>query len=288
MAKIKIVTDSSSDLSAEVKEKYGIEAVPLKILFGDEMYLDGVDLTPTEFYEKMVNSNVLPATSQPSPGDFVEVYKRLGEEADSIISIHISSKQSGTYQSAMLAKEMLPDLDIEVIDSKATCLTMGLMVLAAAEAVQQGKSKQEIVEMVKRLADQDNTRVIFVVESLEYLQKNGRIGKASAFLGTMLNIKPILTYEDGVVAPAEKVRGKGKALDRQIAMIEEYGGNPKNLKIALSHGARPEEFEKVKQKIKETYGVDEIIEGEIGPVTGSHAGPGLIAVAFYNKDLLNS
>lgn len=287
MTKIKIVTDSSSDLSPQLKEQFGIKAVPLKIFFGDEMYLDGVNLNPTQFYEKMIKSKNMPTTSQPSPGDFVQVYKELAEEADSIISIHISSKQSGTYQSALVAKDMLPDLDIEVIDSNATCLTLGLMVLAAAEAAQQGKSKQEIVKMVKRLASDDNTRVIFVVETLEYLHKNGRIGKASAFLGTMLNLKPILTYEDGVVAPAEKVRGKGKALDRLIAMMEEYGGDVKDLKVALSHGARPEEFEKVKQKIMETYGIDGIIDGEIGPVTGSHAGPGLIAVAFYHKDLLN-
>lgn len=207
--KVAIVTDSTADIPEELIRKYDIHVVSLRVLFGEENYADGVELTSEQFYDKLRQSTVLPTTSQPSPTDFMSVYQRLLDENPDrpIVSIHLSSGMSGTYQSAMLGKSLLErEADLTVIDSKSASYGYGLMVVHAAELAEQGKSVAEISAAVEEM--QQSRKLFFLVDTLEYLQKGGRIGKASAILGTLLNIKPILSIdEEGIIYAVEKVRG---------------------------------------------------------------------------------
>ncbi|HAN95592.1 MAG TPA: DegV family protein, partial [Firmicutes bacterium] len=181
MGQIHVVTDSGSDLPVKLREELGIQVVPLTVRFGDEGFKDGVDLTAAEFYARLKQETRMPSTSQPSPAEFVEVYERIAKPGDTIISIHLSSKMSGTYQSAVLASTMIdPQIAVKAIDSKAASLGTGVVALTAAEAVQAGKAVEEILEDVQRTIE--HMQVYFVVDTLEYLQKNGRIGLASALV----------------------------------------------------------------------------------------------------------
>ncbi|HHY36751.1 MAG TPA: DegV family protein [Firmicutes bacterium] len=274
---IRIVCDSTADLPGHLVEEYGIHIVPLKVHFGEEEYRDGVDITAGEFYQKLQTSPVLPTTSQPSPGEFVEVYRNLLEQGvDTIISIHISAQLSGTHHSAEVAKAMLPEADIEVIDSWQASTVLGVLVLEAARAARAGKSKEEILDLVRRL--RERIRVFFMVDTLEYLQKGGRIGKAQAFLGSMLNIKPILTLEKGVIVPAAKVRGRAKAMEQLLAKMEAAIGTGRQRLMAMMHAANPEGMAELEEKARERWQPQEIIISTVGPVIGTHVGPGTLAL----------
>lgn len=231
MGKVRIVTDSTSDIPEEVKKRLGISVVPLKVLFGEETFLDAVTITSEQFYEKLAQSSVLPTTSQPSPNEFSEVYERLiAEDADSpIISIHLSAALSGTYQSAVIAHSMLEqEADITIIDSKSASYGFGLRVVRAAEMAQAGESKERIIEEIERL--ERSTNLYFLVDTLEYLQKGGRIGKASALIGSILNIKPILSLDkEGVVLAVDKVRGSKKAMARIIELLKQTYGDERSV-----------------------------------------------------------
>lgn len=279
MPPIVILTDSASDIEASLRQSLGIIAVPLKVIFGSETYIDGVTLTSNAFFEKLTKSDVMPTTSQPSPLDFVEAYKlivrKYGEDVQ-IIGIMLSAALSGTYQSAIIAKSMMEnDIDITVIDSKKASFIHGIVCVEAARAAKEGKNKQQILDMIERLLDE--VQVYFIVDTLEYLQKGGRIGKASAMLGALLNIKPILTLEPGgTVTSFDKVRGTKKALARVTETLQEYAqGQP--VKMAVLHGAAPEEGAAWLEKLKQEFNIVESYCTEIGPVVGAHVGPGLLA-----------
>lgn len=275
---MKIVSDSTADLPESMVEEYKVDIVPLRVHFGEEIFLDWVDMKPDIFYEKLGESHILPRTSQPSPADFVKKYKEIGE-GETIISIHISSNLSGTYQSAMMAKDMLPELDIHVFDTKLASLAHGAVVIEAARAAREGKGKEEVLNLVKEMIKK--VRVYFMVNTLEYLQKNGRIGRAQAMLGTLLKVKPILTLEDGIVTPKEKARGKARALDRLVKIcLEEYGPD-QPVKIALLHGNVLEEALKLQDKIEGVFNFEEAIISELGAVIGSHTGPGVVGMVIY-------
>lgn len=279
MGRIKIVTDSTADLTPALINEWGITVIPLKVLFGDKVYQEGIDLTTKEFYEKLATATKLPSTSQPSPGEFENLYRELTEDGSSVISIHISASMSGTIQSAMIARNNLPDRDITVIDSRVVSMALGLVVLAAARAVREGKSKEEVIARIHNVMEKVTT--YFVVDSLENLQKGGRIGKAAALVGTVLNIKPILTISEGVIAPFEKIRGKGKALERIAELAREYSQHHKTMHCALVHGNTLEEAVKFHQKLLSSINNCEFVICEIGAVVGTHAGPGTIAFFFY-------
>ncbi len=277
---MRVITDSTADLPESILKEYNIEMVPLKVHFGEEQFLDWVDLKPDNFYDKLQKSDILPRTSQPSPADFVEKYKEK-DQNEVIFSIHISSQLSGTYQSAMMAKDMLPDMDIVVVDTKLGSIAHGMVVLEVARAVKEGKSKEDIVSLIDYLLG--NIKLIFMVATLEYLQKNGRIGKAQALLGGLLKMKPILTLVDGIVTPRDKVRGQQKALDRLISLcLEEYGSD-KPVQVAVLHGNVVEEALKVKEMVEKNFNNGEIIITELGAVIGSHIGPGAVGVVMYHK-----
>ena len=196
MSKICIVTDSTADLTPAQAEGLGVTVRPLSVVFGDKVYLDGIDIRPETFYSMLASSNTLPTTSQPSPGEFVEVYERLfSEGCDTIISIHLSAGLSGTSQAAQQAAEHLGK-DIRVVDSRSISVGVGVQVMAAAEAVKAGKSVEEVLEAIE--VSRQNHEVLFTLNTLEYLAKGGRIGKAKSLLGSLLNIKPIIRVDNGV------------------------------------------------------------------------------------------
>ncbi|HHW02909.1 MAG TPA: DegV family protein [Thermoanaerobacterales bacterium] len=277
MGNISIVTDSTADITPELLEKYNIAVVPLKIFFGDEEYREGVDLTPDQFYDKLKSSPHHPRTSQPSPAEFAACYEKLSKKADHIISIHLSSKLSGTYQSAVLAKDMVK-VPVDVIDSKGASMMIGFTVLEAARAAKEGMDRQSILslidEMIKKL------KAFFVVDTLDYLQKGGRIGRASAFLGNLLNIKPMLTIQDGLVTPVEKIRGKARTLDKlleKVAMDASKG----TLRGTLVHAGCKDEVERYREAFEKHYNFKELTISTIGAVIGTYTGPGAIGIIYY-------
>lgn len=278
MSSIVIVTDSTADIPLAVRQKLGIEMIPLKVLFGEQSYLDNIELSPAQFYEMLSKSTVLAKSSQPSPADFYEVFDRAVKEGKQVICISLSAALSGTYQSAVIAKSMLDDdANVMVIDSKSASYGYGQMVVAAAELAQAGASAGEIVAEVERRRRE--LCLYFLVDTLEYLQKGGRIGKASAVLGTLLNIKPILSIDDeGSVYPVEKARGHKKAMNRIVEMLEtELAGRQVQLVIAKTPGFEAGIAE-VTELLRSRLQVAEMLTTEIGPVIGAHAGPGTIGI----------
>lgn len=285
MPSIVILTDSASDIDPSLRQSLGIVSVPLKVTFGEETYADGVNLSSSEFFAKLKASEVLPTTSQPSPLEFAAAYKRIVEERGKdvqIIAILLSAALSGTYQSAVIGKSMMDEeLDITVIDSRKASFVHGIAVVEAARAVQAGKNKQQVLDLVERMLE--NTDVYFIVDTLTYLQKGGRIGKAAAVVGSLLNIKPILTLDAaGTVTPFDKVRGTKKALARVIEALREFAaGQP--VKVAVLHGDAWDEARALMEQIKQEFQVTESYLQEIGPVIGTHAGPGLLGCVFVKE-----
>ncbi|GAA3407034.1 DegV family protein [Paenibacillus hodogayensis] len=277
MGKIRVVTDSTSDIPEPLRKQYGIEMVPLKVHFGTETFYDAVTIQPSQFYEKLPTASALPTTSQPSPADFLDIYKKLSQEPDTaIISIHLSSAMSGTYQSALLAKTLLEADDrLAVVDSKSASYGIGLLVVEAAKAAAAGKSVPEVLELVDRL--RQDMRIYFLVGTLEYLQKGGRIGKAAALFGSLLNIKPILTIDgQGEVSSVDKVRGTKKAMARIVDLLKaDFGDRPIDLTVA--HAGAPEAGAEFSRLLQEHFNIAELTYTDVGPVVGTHAGPGTVA-----------
>lgn len=282
MSSVALVTDSTADIPQDIRERLGISMVPLKVMFGSgESYLDNIELKPKDFYAKLKGASALPTTSQPSPSDFFDIFKKLTDEGKKVVSVHLSAALSGTYQSAMIAKSMLEgEGDVTVIDSKSASYGYGNMVVAAAELAARGASVSEVVEEIARLRRE--MRLYFVVDTLEFLQKGGRIGKAAAVVGSLLNIKPILTIDpEGGISPVDKVRGQKKAMARIAELLEaDFKGRPIELKIALTPGF-DEPAKEMSALLRERFDVRDYLEAEIGPVIGTHAGPGTVGVFVH-------
>ena len=283
MSKIRVVTDSTSDIPISLRGELGIKVVPLKVHFGKETYLDGVTITPSTFYEKLVSTEQLPTTSQPAPLDFTQMYESIREEEGEdveIISIHIAGVLSGTYQTANIAARMVEDkVKVHVVDSKMASYVFGQLVVAVARAAREGKSIEECLDLARRM--KERTQVLFVVDTLAYLQKGGRIGKASAFLGSLLNVKPILTLdENGTVSPFEKLRGKKKAINHIIEASKNYAGQGPVV-MSVIHSASEEEAVALGEKIRQEFNVQELVVTELGPVIGTYTGPGLVGIVVY-------
>ncbi len=281
MAKIRIVTDSTADILIEERQALGIEVIPLKVHFGEETFYDnGKDITHAQFYQKLSESEAMPTTSQPSPADFVEIYKQLKDEPDTqIISVHLAAILSGTYQSAMLAKAMLEEegvSGIHVVDSRSASSGIGLMATMAAKLAAEGKTVDEILTAIEQL--RASVKIYFIVDTLEFLSKGGRIGKASAMIGSLLNIKPILTLDDnGQVSPVDKVRGHKKALARIIELLKvDFGNQPVRLMVA--HSESLDSAKGLHQLVASELDVEFMNYTNLGPVIGTHTGPGTLAV----------
>lgn len=281
MGKVGIVTDSTAYLPLEFKEKYQIEVVSLVVNYDDKsipeegIFYKGLD----DFYNWLRQASILPTTSQPATGDFFETYQRLSERVDSIVSIHISGGISGTVGSAAAAARMLPDLDITVINSGSTSIGLYMVVQAAALTAAAGLGKDKVLENVRYVVD--NLQVVFIPATLDYLKRGGRIGGAAALLGNLLQIKPVLYFNperDYIIDVYEKVRTKEKGIRRMLSEMKEAGPN---LKTAVAHVASASEGEDLLKRVKEICpGSDPLFSG-VGPVIGSHIGPGTVGVGWY-------
>jgi len=280
LAKVKIVTDSTADIPRSLAEELGITIVPLNVHFGDKVYLDYIELTSSNFYDMLRSSPEHPRTSQPSPGDFAKIYEELTRDGSPVVSIHVSADMSGTYQSAVMAKDLVKGGRIEVIDSRLTSMALGLPVVEAARAARGGMGVDEVVGLAKRIIAK--TKVFFVVDTLEYLARNGRIGKAQALLGNLLSVKPILTLEDGLVTAYEKVRGDKKVIPRMVEIMGEMleSGKPP-ARCAIVHADCADKVEACKAAVEAAYHPTEIIIGGLGAVVGTHVGPGTMALVWY-------
>lgn len=286
MANVKIFTDSASDIPKDLLQELNISVVPLKVHIDGESYIDGVTLHTEEFYDKLRASHQLPTTSQPSPLDFAEAFREAAQEgAKEILCINLSSAMSGTYQSAVLAKSMLEEEDIHVtvLDSKSATYGLGMVVVAAARAAKEGKSLAECVEIAEHYIK--NQKVFFMVDTLEYLQKGGRIAKASAMVGTLLNITPILSLnEAGEVCGIDKVRGKNKAFNRVFELMQAALPPGSSISLGVLHADTPESAQKWLEKTQSLYDVKESVVTQIGPIIGTHAGPGTVACVLVPLD----
>ncbi len=276
---VRFVIDSTAAPPEDFIRQHRIYEVPLRVLFGTETFRDRVDITPDEFFDRLEKADKIPTTSQPPIADFAEVYQKILDEGDEILVLTISSKLSGTYQSAVSAAGMFPGAPITVIDSLSTSGGMILQLQEGLEVAEAGGSREEAAEAVSDAIGR--TRVYFLVNTLKYLQKGGRIGGASRFVGTLLNIKPVLQLEDGLVEALEKVRSKKRGFRRLIELTSdglrgyETFGPP-----VVIHGRAPEDAQKFASMLQEAIGRDISMIVHISPAIGVHVGPGVVAVAY--------
>jgi len=277
---IRIVTDSTSDLTPALRKEYGIEVVPLTVHFGPESFLDGVTMDQDGFWQKLGTSPHHPKTAQPAPGDFLEVYKRIHAEGDEILSVHLAAVLSGTLNSAQIAAQMLPEAKITLVDTKTVSLGLGMVAITAARMARAGKTVAEILPEIQAIASRMN--IVFTLDTLEFLQKNGRIGKAQALLGGLLGIKAILQVDkEGYVAPADKVRGKSKVQARTLELMQERVPAGRKVRIAVLHTRAEAEAHGWLAEAAKLYQIEESFVAEIGPVVATNAGPGTVGFAFY-------
>lgn len=282
MQSIAVVTDSTAYLPPDVRERLGIPVIPLNVLWGEEVLKDGVDIDPTTFYRRLQTAQVMPTTSQPSAGEFVEFFRRVAEEqgTDTIVGAYISSQLSGTIASAEAAKELLPDLRIEVIDSRSTSMGLGFQVMAAAEAARAGASIEEVIAAAVRV--RERLHILFMVDTLEFLHRGGRIGGGRRFLGTALQIKPILGL-DGVIEGVEQVRTKKKALARMLGILRERAGTSSVFRAAVVHANALEDAQALAEDVRAQLGPEELYLAEVSPVIGTHTGPGTLGICIVTR-----
>ena len=277
---IKIVTDSTAGIPEAMVREHDIRIIPLYVHFGEEAFKEGIDITNEQFYERLRTSASLPTTSQPSVGEFHEIFKELTDAGHEVLALTISSKLSGTWNSAMGALEMLPGAPISVVDSLSTSLGMYMLVESALGKIAAGATRQEVAVHLEELKGRLN--ILFVVDTLEYLAKGGRIGNAKAFLGTLIKVKPLLVLENGVIEPCEQVRSKGKALARMLELVEQkVAGQGAQAHVAIAHGMALDEALAFRKEVVARLGCAEPPVSEVGTVLGAHLGPGVVAIAAY-------
>jgi len=278
MSKIKIVTDSTLDISNEMAERLGIIIVPLAITINGETYLDRVEINPAEFIENMSASTELPKSSQPSAGAFLEVYDRLGEEGYEVISIHMTGKMSGTVRSAECAAQMT-ETKVIVVDSMFISKALSFQVREAAEMANQGKRMEEILERLKTI--RDHTKLFIMVDTLENLVKGGRIGKGKAFIGSLLNIKPIASLEGAEYSPVTKVRSHSQVVKFMAKQFAEDVKGKTIRGVGIAHAEAYELAVKIKDSIFELTGIQDVEIDYTGPIVSTHTGPGALALMYY-------
>ncbi|WP_174732959.1 DegV family protein [Mesobacillus harenae] len=280
MTKIKIVTDSTVDLSDEIIEKYGIKVVPLSLSINGETYLDRVDITPVEFMTEMKKSKELPKSSQPSAGEFLNVYDQLEEEGFDVISIHMTGGMSGTVQSAESAAKLSKG-KVTVVDSRYISKGLAFQVIEAAIMADQGKDIEEIVARLNEI--RKNTRLFVVVDTLENLVKGGRIGKGRAMMGSLLNIKPIASLEGGEYTPVSKARGHSQVIKFLTKQFEEDLKGRQVLGVGLVHADGYQLAERLKKEISNKTSFDQFEIQDTTPIISTHTGPGAIGFMYYFK-----
>jgi DegV family protein with EDD domain len=273
---VKVVTDSTSDIPASMANALGVRIVPIYVRFGGEAYRDGVDISADEFYERLVKSPVHPATSQPSPADFTPVYSELAEEAEAIVSIHISSRISGTYDSALLARETAqPKGRIEVIDSKLNSVGLALVVIAAARLASQGAGVEDVLAETHRAVDE--VKMFGMFATMKYLALGGRVPRSVATTASILKVMPLLTFREGEIIRAGLVRTVSKGMDR---LYEWVHGRPDIVELGISHSMVPEQAEELKKRLGSLVPEERIQLFHLGAALGVHGGPGVVVIGL--------
>ncbi len=277
---VKIVTDSLSDITSDIAEGLGITVVPLTVIFGHETFLDRVTMTTDEFYHRLIHDTVWPTTTQPSPGTFVNVYNELAKETDEILVVTLSSKLSGTYQSALSATSMVKNkCRIEVIDSRTVAMGLGLIVISAAKKAQDGANLDELVKLVRQAMKRSHLVIYF--DTLQYLAKGGRIGKAQSLLGSLLSVKPILTVKEGEMAPLTRVRSPAAGMD----YLYNFVASSSNIEgLAVEHTTTPDVADRLAERLSSLFPKERIRRSTVSPVLGVHGGPGAIAVSVLEAE----
>ena len=278
---IKIITDSTSDIDLKYAKELNVEVVPLKVIIDGKEYKDRIDLQPEEFYDLLVNSQTLPSTSQPSPQDFVDLYETAKNNNDSVIVITLSSVISGTYQSANLAKDLVDYDDIYVIDSLGTTQMQRLLILKAVALRNEGMNAQDLYTFLE--AYKHRIRLFAFVDTLEYLYKGGRLSRTAATAGTLLKFKPIIGFDEGKLDVFAKARGTQKATAKIIDLIQQDGEMDLDEPICIGYTGSSDGLDKFENTLRETLHFDETLHGIVGPVIGTHAGPGARLIAYVKK-----
>ena len=281
MSQVAIVTDSTADLPDEIIEEFGIHVVPLNVRIGHESFEDRVTITPAEFMQRLTTSDDFPTTSQPSVGRFQLLYNRLAEQYDEIVSIHISSKLSGTYQSATIARQSFQEdgPDIRVIDTLQASMGLGFPVIQAARLAQAGKSAAEIEASVNELLPR--VHLTFLVDTLEYLRRGGRIGRAAEIVGSILKLKPILHVEEGIVVPYSRTRTRARAIQGMMELVSEI---PRIDSIALIYSSGTEDIDNISAMLAPLVPSGNFILTELSPVLSAHIGPNGIGIAVLEGE----
>jgi DegV family protein with EDD domain len=285
---VKIVTDSTADLSPEIVKELGITVVPEYILFGDKTYRDGIDISYDELYEKLIDNPKPPSTSQPTPADFTKVYRELSRETNEIISIHLSGKLSGTYSSALQGKKLADTKsNITVIDSDLVSMGLGMLVMSAAKSALNNVNPAKIIDEIKE--EMKNIHLFATFDTLKYLALGGRIGRARALFGSILNVKPIITLRHGEFAPVGNVRTRAKALDKLVELAK---SSLSVQEIAVVYSTTPTEANSIKDRLSSLVSSNRLHLARLGPALGVHGGPGTLALAIRNSggeaDSINS
>jgi len=276
---VKIVTDSTSDLPPQLAEQLGITVVPVYVRFGTKAYRDGVDMSQDEFYQKLMTSPIYPSTSQPTPADFADVYSKLSRETDEIVSIQVTSKLSGTYDSALQGKGLArAGCRIVVVDSLSLSMGLGLIAMAAARLAKSGGDLRAVVDEVRQAMR--CIRLLGVLDSLKYLLLGGRIGKAQALLGTLLNVKPLLTMRDGELVPAGLARTRAKGIERLFNFVKDTLNTQE---LAIVYSTTPDEASLLRETIGSIFDKEQIHIARLGPALGAHGGPGTLLLALREK-----
>lgn len=280
MCPVAVVTDSTATLPPELAQQHNIHVAPLHIIWDRVKYRDGVDIQPKEFYQRLRKSATLPTTSGAVQAEFLTIFEGLRGKVDSIVTIVVSSELSAAYSAAVSAREMVPEIPVEVIDSRISTMAMGFGVIAAAKAASAGGSMEQVVTAAKNIFAR--VHLFFVLNTLDYLRRGGRVNLPAAVIANLLQVKPILTLQDGKVVPAARPRTRAKALETLLSLMKERVTDTP-LHAAVMHGDDPDGAEYLKQEVASRFHCNELLVTAFTPVMGAHTGPGLLGIAFYNE-----
>ncbi len=279
--KIALVTDTTAYIPDELLLKYDIHTIPLSVVFGDDSFREGIDITTEDFYDRVRTEKTLPTTSQPPIGMFMELYEGLSESYDAIISVHLSKKISGTYDAAIAAGNMVEGVEVYPFDSGLSAMPQGMFVLKAAEMIQEGIEIQTILETLEDM--KQRTYAYFMVDDLSHLQRGGRLSSAQALVGSLLHIKPVLHMPEGKIIPFEKIRTRKKALKRIMGMLEKDAQANKIARVVFIHANDEASALELQQEFQTKYPQIEAIISGFGPVIGTHLGEGSLGVSWYKE-----
>lgn len=275
-----VVTDSTAYIPKELRDKWNIHMIPLSVIFNNETYREEIDISAEEFYEEVKNRD-LPTTSQPPIGEFVELFEKLSKDYDEVVSIHLSSGISGTYQGAITASTMVNGIKVYAFDSEVSAMVQGFYALEAAEMANQGKSGEEIIGRLEEI--KQSSKAYFMVDDLSHLQRGGRLSSAQAFIGSLLQVKPLLHFEEKMIVPFEKVRTRKKALNRVVELLAKDAESGDSYRAVVIHANREAEAIEWKKELEARFPNVEFMISYFGPVIGTHLGEGSMGMGWYKK-----